>query len=232
MGNTNSILVIAAHPDDEILGCGGTVHRLAQAGNCVRIAIMAEGLTSRQPDRDAESIGDSLGELKGQAQRASQIVGAKSCETFNFPDNRMDSVARLDVIKKIEELIERHKPSMIFTHFPEDLNIDHRIVSECVLTACRPIPGQCVKEILYFEVPSSTEWQMPQKGKSFQPNVFIPLDEADFQAKQNALQIYAGEMRDFPHTRSHQAVEALARWRGASSGHRAAEAFVLARKIW
>lgn len=229
MDNHKTILIIAAHPDDEILGCGGTMARLAEEGNEVHILIMAEGLTSRDNTRDRESRKNELSELSLTAKNAGDIVGAKSVELMDFPDNRMDGVDRLDVIKVIERKVEEIQPSVIFTHFANDLNIDHRITNDAVITACRPMPGQIVKEIYFFEVPSSTEWQVG--GRIFTPNYFISLTEGQFLKKRKALEVYKSEMREFPHSRSIEAVEALAKWRGATCGYPFAEAFIVGRKV-
>ncbi|TGN03785.1 PIG-L deacetylase family protein [Leptospira bandrabouensis] len=225
-----TILTIAAHPDDEILGCGGTMARLSEEGHNVHILILAEGLTSRQVIRDRNSKVTELGDLAISAKKSAEVVGAKSIELLDFPDNRMDSIDRLDVIKVIEEKLDELNPSIVFTHFGNDLNIDHRVVNEAVVTACRPIPGHSVRELYFFEVPSSTEWQI-QNGIYFQPNVFFELGNSHFKKKKEALLSYDSEMRNFPHARSIEAVEALAKWRGASIGANFAEAFIAGRVI-
>jgi N-acetylglucosamine malate deacetylase 1 len=223
------ILTIAAHPDDEVLGCGATMARLAEEGHEVHVLILAEGLTSRDTIRDRDSKLGELSLLTTKAKEANQLLGVKSTETHDFPDNRMDSVDRLDVIKVIEKKMEEIQPYIIFTHFGNDLNIDHRIANDAVVTACRSYPGQMVKELYFFEVPSSTEWQISSGQFGFQPNVFFSLTNDQIDKKRKALEIYNSEMRDFPHSRSFPAVEALAKWRGASCGHAWAEAFVVGR---
>ncbi len=227
-----SLLVFAAHPDDEILGCGGTLARLAQQGYSIHIIIMAEGVTSREPKRNREQNAETLSELNQAAQHAGKQVGATSIELLAFADNRMDSIDMLDVIKVVEDRIAAYKPEIIFTHFPNDLNIDHRITAEAVMTASRPLPGLSVREIFFFETPSSTEWQMPYSSSVFLPNVYVGLTEQDLAKKRAALKMYASEMRPYPHARSYESVDALARWRGANSGNHAAEAFMLARRLW
>ncbi|MBM9501957.1 PIG-L family deacetylase [Leptospira sp. 201903071] len=225
-----TILTIAAHPDDEILGCGATMARLAAEGCEIHILILAEGLTSRQDTRDRKSKLKELSELSQTASLAGKEVGAKTIEVLDFPDNRMDSVDRLDIIKVIEKKIEKIKPQVVFTHNKSDLNIDHRIVCDSVITACRPFPEQTVKEIYFFEVPSSTEWQIGNQAEAaFVPNYFVSIEDEYLQKKMNALKIYSSEMRTFPHSRSIEAVAALAVWRGASIGFKAAEAFSIGR---
>ncbi|WP_425269776.1 PIG-L deacetylase family protein [Leptospira yasudae] len=225
-----TVLTVAAHPDDEILGCGGTMARYSEEGNDVHILILAEGLTSRDLTRNRENKAHELTELGKIAQMSSIKIGAKSIELLDFPDNRMDSVDRLDIIKAIERKIEDVKPEVVFTHFGNDLNIDHRITQDAVITACRPYPGQVVKEIYFFEVPSSTEWQF-DGGVRFSPNVYFSLTEDQMNKKIESLSIYQSEMRSFPHARSIASVNALAKWRGANIGRNLAEGFVLGRKI-
>jgi LmbE family N-acetylglucosaminyl deacetylase len=147
---------------------------------------------------------------------------------LGLPDNRLDEMARLDVIQRIEQVLARVQPEVVYTHAACDLNLDHQIVHEAVLTACRPLPDQGVKRILCFEVPSSTEWRGAGSAPAFVPNWFVDIS-ATLAAKRAALGEYAGEMRPWPHARSIEACEHLARWRGASVGVVAAEAFMLAR---
>lgn len=222
-----SALVVAAHPDDEILGCGAAIAWHAAKGDRVHVAIMGQGVFSRS---DGSASPDALAALRECAQKANRIVGASSLELLDYPDNRMDEVARLDLTKATEALVERHAPEVVYTHFPNDLNVDHRRVSEAVCVACRPVPGSRVRSLRFFEVQSSTEWQPPVGAALFAPNFFINVSET-LEAKLEALRAYAGEIRAWPHARSIQAVEHLARWRGATVGVDAAEAFVLARAI-
>lgn len=224
------VLVIAAHPDDEVLGCGATIAMHSHKGDIVHILILAEGLTSRDDIRSLEIREDELSILAQTAKKASNLLGAQSCDLLNFPDNRMDSVDLLDVIKAIEKKIQIFQPSIVYTHFPGDLNLDHRITSQAVITACRPFPTQVVKEIYFFEVPSSTEWQINPTVGNFAPNYFITLNDENYMEKKiEALAIYESEMRDFPHPRSIQAIKSLASWRGATVGVHFAEAFMVGR---
>lgn len=221
------ILVIAAHPDDEVLGCGGAIARHARAGDSVRVVIMAEGVTSRTgPTAQAEV----LVQLKVAATKANQILGATELIMEGLPDNRLDSIDRLAVIQRVEAHIERWQPSIIYTHHVGDVNVDHQLVHHAVVTACRPQPRCCVECLLFFEVASSTEWQPPGSGVPFQPNWFVDITET-LDAKLAALDAYRVEMREWPHPRSLRAVEHMARWRGASVGVAAAEAFSLGRQI-
>ncbi|MEP6644680.1 MAG: PIG-L deacetylase family protein [Acidobacteriaceae bacterium] len=223
------VLVIAAHPDDEVLGCGGTMARLAHDGHAVHIAIIAEGITSRHSDRGAANAGD-LARLHQQAHAAATTVGAKDVVLFKLPDNRLDTIPLLDVTKLVEELIQKLQPEVIYTHHPGDLNIDHGVVHRAVLTATRPLAGQCVRQVYAFEVPSSTEWAFQNVEPAFRANVFVDIS-ATLDAKIAALACYESEVRKFPHPRSPEALRAIAtRW-GSVSGCEAAEAFELIRSI-
>lgn len=219
-------LVIAAHPDDEILGCGATIARLVSEGWFIHVLIVAEGLTSRGALPDPEAVSD----LAKSAEIANKIVGTSSIKFLGLPDNRMDKLELLDVVKMIEHAIVEFVPSLVFTHHIGDVNIDHRILHDAVITACRPQPNNPVKKILFFEVPSSTEWRPSSSGLYFSPNYFY--DVSNFlDKKTEALLAYSSEMRQFPHPRSIEAVKHLAHWRGASIGCFAAEGFVLGRSI-
>ena len=223
-----SVLVIAAHPDDEALGCAGTITRLANEGANVHLAFLADGVGARDELHDTEQ--GALNDRRDAAYRAGEIMGAASIHCDDLPDNRMDSVPLLDITQRVESLIERYQPDTVLTHHAGDLNIDHRRVHQAVMTACRPQPGHPVQTILCFEVPSSTEWQVSGGGEAFVPNWFEDIT-GTLPQKLKALEAYAMEMRDWPHTRSIKAVEHLARWRGATVGVEAAEAFMVARCI-
>lgn len=223
------ILVVAAHPDDEVLGCGGTLARLSREGHTLHTLILADGESSRITGEKTTSS-KLMHEREDAADRAKQILGCSSIEFCNLMDNRLDGIDLLDIVKIVEKYIHRYSPEMVFTHHAGDLNIDHRIAHEAVITACRPQPGNSVKELLFFEIPSSTEWCPPDSHKVFTPTVFVDISTTILD-KLKALQAYEKEMRPFPHPRSNEGVEALARWRGVTIGVPAAEAFILGRKI-
>lgn len=223
------ILVVAAHPDDEVLGCGGTIAKHTISGDKVHVVIMAEGITSRDSKRDLSKNENALSRLQESAVQASKVLGVSSLDLKDFPDNRMDSVDLLDVIKVVEDFIDRYRPDIVYTHHMGDLNVDHRVVHNAVVTACRPLPSSCVESLLFFEVPSSTEWNTPFSC-IFSPNWFVDISQT-INIKMSALKAYNSEVRDWPHPRSIPALEHLARWRGASIGVDAAEAFILGRKI-
>ena len=226
----DSVLIVAAHPDDEVLGCGGTIAHHADVGDQVQVLIVAEGATSRQQQRDRNQASDELSALAQAAQKAGAILGAKGVELLDLPDNRLDSLDRLDLIKQIEERIACHQPQVVYSHHAGDVNIDHRRLHEAVVTACRPTPGQPVLRLLSFEVASSTEWQPAGSAPAFHPNWFVDIS-SQWPRKREALEAYASEMRPWPHARSIEALEHLARWRGAQVGVEAAEAFCLLRQL-
>lgn len=226
----HKVLVVAAHPDDEVLGCGGTIIKHCQNGDEVHVLIMAEGITSRGNQRSVESNTKALEELHANTFRASKIMGVSSIRLALFPDNRMDSVDLLDVIKVVEEEVDSFKPDIVYTHHAGDVNIDHKLTNEAVITACRPMPGQTVKTILFFETLSSTEWQIPKINKVFLPNYFVDI-EKEFKQKIKALKCYETEMRSYPHSRSYDAVKVLSYFRGFSVGKKNVEAFEIGRVI-
>lgn len=228
MERAQSILILAAHPDDEVLGCGGTIAKLAEEGALVHVAFLADGVSSRVGDALEQQ--EELNVRRLAAKKACEILGVKSMSFGEFPDNRMDAVALLDIIKALEELIAEHKPEVVFTHHAGDVNIDHRRIHEAVVAACRPQSSHPVKTLLCFEVASSTEWQLSGSAPAFTPNWFVDISTT-LDRKLAALEAYAEELRSWPHPRSRQGVEHLAHWRGATVGVDAAEAFMLGRQL-
>ncbi len=223
-----NVLVIAAHPDDEVLGCGGTVARLVEEGNQVFMAILGEGQTSR----DCADQGQSkLDALRQASCEAASILGAHGVEHFSLPDNRLDTLPLLSLVKIVEKLIQKRQPDLILTHFHGDLNIDHQLVSKAVITATRPVPGSRVREVLLFSVASSTEWAFGLYAPgAYSPNVYYDVS-GQWEKKLKALAAYDSEMRAFPHPRSAEAISADAtRW-GACIGAPYAEAFLLVRSV-
>lgn len=226
----NTALVIAAHPDDEVLGCGATIARLVAEGWNVHVLILAEGATGRSAKRDTLLYQGKLSDLAKCAEMANSILGSTSIKLCSLPDNRMDGLELLDVVKLVEAEIDCYKPCLVLTHHVSDVNIDHRVLHDSVITACRPQPHHSVKNLLFFEVPSSTEWRPAASGMYFAPNYFYDVT-CYMDKKLAALRAYEPELRKFPHPRSIEAVEHLARWRGAMVGCFAAEAFMLGRSI-
>jgi N-acetylglucosamine malate deacetylase 1 len=228
--NGKKILVVAAHPDDEVLGCGGTIARHSMNGDEVHLLIMAEGITSRDAVRDAQGRFNDLSILRKLAHQSAEMLGASSLTIEDFPDNRLDSIDRIEIIKKIEFNIHKHNPEIVYSHHAGDLNIDHRIVHDAVAVACRPLPGASTRIVLFFEVPSSTEWQICGSISPFSPNWFVDIKQT-MDTKLKALECYHTELRPWPHPRSVEAIRYLACWRGASVGVECAEAFVLGRNL-
>jgi len=224
-----TVLVVAAHPDDEVLGCGGTIARLAQEGCDVYIAILGEGVTSRYQRREEADL-SLVKALHSRAQKVAELLGAEDLFMYNLPDNRFDTVPLLDVVKIIEELVERIRPQVIYTHHTGDLNIDHVVVHRAVLTATRPTVGQLVREVYAFEVASSTEWAFQQFQPVFRPNVFVDIS-ATLETKVEAMRLYESEIRPFPHPRSSEALRVTAKRWGTFVGFGAAEAFELIRSV-
>jgi LmbE family N-acetylglucosaminyl deacetylase len=220
----NKILVVAAHPDDEVLGCGGTIARHISEGDVVTVAFMTNGVSARNNGSDDNQLA-----RKTAADLALSILGVSNSCYFDYPDNSLDTVPLIDLAKTIESVVGRYQPNIIYTHFSDDLNVDHRLTHQAVMTACRPQAWCSVKQILCFEVLSSTEWNSYSKNK-FNPNKFVNIEQFWLQ-KKSALEAYSEEMRSHPHSRSMEAVEALAVLRGAIVGLKKAESFQIERII-
>jgi LmbE family N-acetylglucosaminyl deacetylase len=220
------IAIIVAHPDDEVLGCGGTIRRHTIVGDDVWTIILADGETSRDTHAGVEGIA----RREAAAGAAAKILGVEHLLMHRLPDNRLDVPPLLETVKVVEQHIQEIAPDIVYTHHAGDLNIDHRRVHDAVVTACRPQLGQPVSTLLFFETASSTEWQPPMSGPPFLPNWFVDISST-LDSKLQALKAYQEEMRPWPHPRSYDGIEHLARWRGATVGCAAAEAFMLGRNI-
>jgi LmbE family N-acetylglucosaminyl deacetylase len=227
--NYSRVLVISAHPDDEVLGCGGLMSRLAKHGIQVTSIFLADGVSSRHDYLHKESWSDELMERRRACVKAAEILGSQQPIFYDFPDNQLDQVPILQLARAIEKHINTLSPDLILTHFPGDLNIDHRRVSEAVITAARPGTRNNPSEIWAFEVLSSTEWNATPNSY-FKPDIFVDITD-QVSSKLNALQAYNYEMREFPHPRSEKAIRALLEWRGSNSGLLNAEAFIQLRRI-
>jgi len=220
-----NILIIAAHPDDEILGCGGTIARLNKEGYKITTLILGEGISSRDDIRDIKKREKNILELKEEAKRANAILGVREVFFHDFPDNRFDTVPFLDIVKVIEKIKNQTKPEVIFTHYEKDLNIDHQITYKAVITATRPLKGESVKEIYSFEISSSTEWSYPL---SFSPNLFFNIS-GTIDVKIKALEEYKTELMEYPHPRSLEGVKLIAKNWGMKVGLEYAEAYKVVR---
>ncbi len=218
-----NVLIIAAHPDDEVLGCGGTMARLAAEGARVSVLILANGLTSR-PDFDPQRDAGALHVHHERARRAGALLGAAEVLVAGLPDQKLDTLPLLQITQTIEREIARVRPEWVFTQHGGDLNLDHAITFRATLTATRPMAGGVVRRLYSYEVPSSSEWAFAQFEPRFQPTVFFDI-ATHLETKIAAMKIYESETRAFPHPRSPEAISALARVRGSAAGYLAAEAF-------
>ena len=227
MKMSKKILIVAAHPDDEVLGCFGTVARLIKQGYEAYTLILGEGKTSRDDQADAASKKNQIDHLQSEIQKANDIIGVKQVFIESFPDNRFDSVALLDIIKVVSKVKERIKPDIIFTHYEHDLNIDHQLTYKAVITATRPMQDECVEQIYSFEVLSSTEYNYPL---SFAPDTYFDIADT-IELKVQAMQAYGSELCKYPHPRSLQGIELNAKYQGMRIGKSYAEAFKSVRII-
>ncbi len=219
----NKILIVAAHPDDEILGVGGTIIKHVKQGDEVTILILGDGETSRESGAD-------IAKRAAQAEQAAKILGAKNVFLKALPDNKFDTVSLLSIIKEVEDVVFKLKPEIVYTHHAHDLNADHRLTFQAVMTACRPQTGFPVKKIVSFETLSSTEYQKKSSNQVFCPNRYEDITEF-IEQKLEAIMVYQGELRNYPHPRSIEGIIILAQFRGMEVGLSYAEAFEIVREI-
>ena len=226
MKNKN-ILVLAAHADDDALGCGGTLAKLANQGCKIHATYFTDGVSSR---KDKKKIKEKILNRKKHSLEASKILGIKSVKNFLYPDNKLDAVPLIKIIRNIESVINRIKPEIIFTHYENDLNVDHQIINRATITATRPKPKSKINQILLFETLSSSEWKFTNKKKNiFNPNYFVDIQKT-INTKIKALKCYKDEILKWPHPRSIKGVQNLAMYRGQTVGIKFAEAFYLLRQ--
>ncbi|EGK8089993.1 PIG-L family deacetylase [Campylobacter sp. CNRCH_2014_2849] len=212
----NKILIIAAHPDDEVLGCFGTIAKYIQEGYEAYTLILGEGKTSREINSENEQE-----ILEDELFKANNLLGIKKVFRKFFPDNAFDKIPLLEIVKSIEEVKNEIKPNIIFTHYEKDLNIDHQITYKATITATRSLQEESVKEIYSFEILSSTEWNYPL---SFQPDVFFDISET-LDLKLKAMSFYQSELRNYPHPRSLEGIKINAQYQGMRVGLQYAEVF-------
>ena len=223
----SKILVVAAHPDDEVLGLGATIKKLSY-DNEIYVLIVTEGCSSQYKGKDVSSI---ILQKKEMAKTASKLLGVKSIFFGDLPDMKLDTVDHVIVNSVIEKVVDEIRPEIVFTHHFGDVNLDHQMCYKSTMVATRPSVGSCVKKIYTYEVLSSTEWQSSTAPFAFVPNTYVEVDSHCLLAKKAALKAYSIELRQFPHTRSEEAIDNLAAYRGQSVGKMAAEAFCLIREV-
>lgn len=216
------ILIVAAHADDEVLGCGGTIAKLINYGCRASTLILCDGVSSRENCNRGDQI-----ERENQSKEANKIIGIGRVANLGLPDNKLDTLSLLQIVKEITPYLLQSKPEMIFTHYGNDLNIDHRITYQAVLTATRPMAGESVKAIFSFEVASSTEWNYPL---SFMPDTYSVIDN-EINLKLKAMEVYKDELREYPHPRSLKGIELQAQNWGMRVGVKYAEAFQTVRNL-
>jgi len=224
-----SVLCVVAHPDDEVLGVGGTLARHADTGDEVHVCILSDGVTSRYNKID-EDAREEIERRRNRARTACNELGVKSTSFYTYPDNRFDTVSLLEIVQTIEEEIERHEPEIIYTHHHGDLNVDHELTSRATVTATRPLADHTVNRVLAFETLSATEWSAPTSSNAFQPTTFVGIAD-HLEVKLDALSVYEKELREPPHPRTIETVQKNANVWGAKAGLAAAEPFELLRKI-
>lgn len=215
-----NILFVVAHPDDEVLGAGATIHRLVSEGHRVAIATMVSRAEARA------QLSPTL--LEDQA-RAHAIVGVQRSFSGNFPNIQMNTVPHLELVQFIESAIQEWGAECIVTHHPSDTNNDHVMTSFAAQAASRLFQRRegvpPLRRFLYMEVPSSTEWSFDSSACRFSPNLFVEIGEEGLEVKLRAIEAYAGVMRPYPHPRSGEAIKGLAAYRGVQAGCNYAEAF-------
>ena len=226
-----NVLVIAAHPDDEVLGLGGTLAKHNIAGDSIYLCILCEQVDARKNKPEHE-------DFKIQIQNAAEILGINDTMFFDFPNIKMNTIPMIDLVKAIEKAIIKYKPGIIYTHHGGDLNDDHKIAFNATMAAIRlperrtveNISRNLIKQVLCYETPSSTEWGAPLSEFVFKPNVFVDIKDT-FKSKIIAIEQYIGIIKEYPHPRSVENLESLAKYRGAQSGLELAEAFMLMREL-
>ncbi|HEX3647555.1 MAG TPA: PIG-L deacetylase family protein [Pseudonocardiaceae bacterium] len=217
------VLVVAAHPDDELLGVGGTLARHVRRGAAVHALVLSDGAGSRYGPEMAQVLANS-------AEQAADVLGLASIRVGALPDQRLDALPLLDVTRLVETVADELRPAVVYTHFPHDVNADHGVVARAAWTACRPFVLPGLRRFSVFETPSSTEWAWPMDGSEFVPNSFTDITDT-VDDKLTAMACYGTELRDYPHPRSPRALRERAAYWGSRVGRRAAEPFRVLREV-
>jgi LmbE family N-acetylglucosaminyl deacetylase len=218
-----NVLMIAAHPDDEVLGAGGTLARHARRGDHVHAVVLSEGASSRYEERMTRA-------LEAAGRKAAGILGLASIRFERLPDQRLDTLPLIEITQRIEAIVEEVAPETVYIHHPGDVNADHGVAARAAWTACRPFRFPGVRRIAAFETPSSTEWGLPGAEQGFHPNLFVDIEET-LPAKLAAFACYTSEVREHPHPRSLRALEIRAAAWGGVAGRAAVEPFMILRTI-
>jgi LmbE family N-acetylglucosaminyl deacetylase len=217
------ILIISTHPDDEVLGCGGTMARHAAVGDEVHVVVVSRGIPEIFPEAEIEATRKEL-------RQAHRLLGVAGVDFLDYPAPRLDTVPAHELADSIRDAIRRISPATVYLPHPGDLHCDHKAVYYASLVAARPIDGCSVRRILCYETLSETEWASPLGGETFVPTLFVDIS-AHLPTKLKAMTCYKSQLKLAPHPRSLEVLEALARFRGATVSVAAAEAFVLVRGI-
>lgn len=221
-------LIVVAHPDDEVLGMGGTIAKLTEKGIETHLLIVTDGSSSQY--RDAADVNSIIEKKKGETRESCAILGIRSVTYGDLPDMKLDTVPHVEINAVIEGAIRSIRPDVVFTHFYGDVNLDHQLVFRSVMVACRPLSGQCVRSVYCFENPSSTEWNAVSPQTVFVPNYFVNIG-GQLETKLRALSCYRTELREYPHPRSLEHVKKVNEAEGIKLGLPAAERFLLIRQL-
>lgn len=221
------VLTFFAHPDDETLAAGATIHKMINLGAEVHIAIPATGVHSRRNIQEEKERDTDLVELRQDCEKAMGVLGIKPSNIYfgNFSDNEMDKHTLLELIHWFEDIMNNVKPDLVLTHHRFCTNIDHQYCHDAVVVATRPDLNKHVT-VLCGEVPSSTGYLKPVQ---WEPNLYIEVSEHDLESKIKAMETYRGEARPDPHPRSREVLRALAKLRGSEAGFYFAEAFMISK---
>jgi len=217
------VLVIAPHPDDEVLGCGGTMVKHVSEGDEVYLCVVTKAYPPDWPE-------DEIKERRDEVVRANKILGTKKTYFLDLPTVKLDTIPQKELNETIAEVVNESQPEIVYVPHGGDVNNDHRLVFEAAMVAIRPKPALAIKKILCYETLSETEWAAPLAENAFMPNVYVDISGV-LATKLKAMSEYKSELKEFPHPRSLEAISALAKVRGATTGVEAAEAFMLMREI-
>lgn len=224
------VLVVAAHPDDEVLGMGGTLLKHHNEGDTISVMFMSDGVTGRDFIYDPVARSKEIQGRKEMAFQAGSLFGTQDITFLDLPNLRMDKEYLLELTKHIEKRVSEVEPDVVYTHFSSDTNVDHGVTHKACIVALRPVPGRKVASLRLFEICSSTEYSVLNSGNDFVPNLFVDIT-AFAEQKFDLIRCYDYEMREFPHPRSERSIKARDTFRGTSVGIESAEAFIEARRI-